>query len=189
MHAGLDNKPLYHHSRMVEFVKLMEERIASGQAGPVTVKAAEPVSTVYSPVITTQSELSKATRCRYTVIHYMYIYLYKNSRELKHLFGDIMFHHVYMNNQTRTGLKNDINIYLSIQSSINLFFYFSMYLYSYLSIYTRCRFCNDKFTHGTKLLYHMLHLHKAGGNILANFPPPWCDGGRGEYFQKKFLFH
>jgi len=86
VHAGLDNKPLYHHSRMVEFVKLMEERIASGQAGPVTVKAAEPVSTVYSPVITTQSELSKATRCR---------------------------------------------------------------------------FCNDKFTHGTKLLYHMLHLHKA----------------------------
>ena len=26
---------------------------------------------------------------------------------------------------------------------------------------TTCKFCNDKFQHATKLLYHMLHLHKA----------------------------
>ena len=25
---------------------------------------------------------------------------------------------------------------------------------------TRCQFCNDKFSHSTKLLYHILHLHK-----------------------------
>jgi len=90
VHSLVDNKPLYQHPRLEEFVTTMEQRLTIKQELGVDVKP--------HPLIDTKKE--------------------------NEYYGDI--------------ITNPFDIITA----------------------TVCKMCNEKFQHTTKLLYHMLHLHK-----------------------------
>jgi hypothetical protein len=88
VHKEVDGNPLYHHEKMREFINNMENKIARGDTGSGPPPDKTPaVKSFYSPVITTSSDLSKATRCRFcnekfkhsTKLLYHMLHLHKES--------------------------------------------------------------------------------------------------------------